>query len=529
MALPKEPRQKMINLMYLVLTALLALNVSSEVLNAFKIINSSLIRSNRTLISQSLDKLNQLQQLSQDPKNEERAKIWYPIALKTKQMTDSLIHYLDSIKLQIKLGSGGDPNNNGEGYRIDNLDAPTRILVNRDIDNHRPGEQIRTKLMNYLTNILSLNADMKRDLSSNLAIDLSFPNGKSKKNVDQVDDSNGNNADWAWSYFHFTPSIAAVTIITKFENDVSNTEDNVLDYCLKSIGQVNFIIDQYSVFANTNSQYILAGQPLIIHAGLASFSSAAKPIISINGQTMPVGPDGTAILQSVPTIPGDYKANVQIQYVNQITGQTETKDVSIPYTVGQPTGVFVSADAVKVLYVGLDNPISISGGGGVGAEQLNATISQGSLTKLSDGRYIANVSAPGEAVIGVRIGNKNSSFRFRVKNVPPPIPKVGVINSGRVASNLFKSQVGLRADLENFVFEGVKFNVQSYVMVFSGKGFDQVGPQIDPVNGAYFSGKALQDVNNCRPGSSIIITDVVVSGPGGTRKLDGSIAFYLTN
>jgi gliding motility-associated protein GldM len=101
MALPREPRQKMINMMYLVLTALLALNVSSEILNAFKTVNSSLEQTNRVVSASTDEIMNSLKTKLNEDGTRERAQIWYPHAQKVKQLSETLYNDIQKYKNQI--------------------------------------------------------------------------------------------------------------------------------------------------------------------------------------------------------------------------------------------------------------------------------------------------------------------------------------------------------------------------------------------------------------------------------------------
>jgi hypothetical protein len=180
---------------------------------------------------------------------------------------------------------------------------------------------------------------------------------------------------------------------------------------------------------------------------------------------------------------------------------------------------------VKVLYVGLDNEISVSGGG-KGAEAIQASIDNGSLESLDNGRYIAHVNTPGTANITVSVDGKTERFPFKVKNVPPPTIMVGNSAGGKISANVFKANAGVRAELKDFVFEGVKFTVSGYTIICSGTGFESY--KYAQVNGAYFDSEARSIIEQCRAGSYVIIQDISVQGPGGNRKIDGSIAFTLT-
>ncbi|MFN5361987.1 MAG: gliding motility protein GldM, partial [Bacteroidota bacterium] len=94
MSLPKEPRQKMINIMYLVLTALLALNVSAEILNAFKTVDHSLESATGIIDTKNADLFKSFKRKLDDPVSREKASFWYPRAEIAKQTADSMYNYI---------------------------------------------------------------------------------------------------------------------------------------------------------------------------------------------------------------------------------------------------------------------------------------------------------------------------------------------------------------------------------------------------------------------------------------------------
>ncbi|MFN9710588.1 MAG: GldM family protein, partial [Bacteroidota bacterium] len=206
-------------------------------------------------------------------------------------------------------------------------------------------------------------------------------------------------------------------------------------------------------------------------------------------------------------------------------GKDQVRELKIDYTVGIPTGAFVSAEKVKVLYIGLDNELAITGGN-VGDEKVTASISNGSLRKVAPGRYIASPSSPGTANVTVTADGKTSVFSFRVKSVPDPTPMVGNSTGGRIPANVFKAQLGIRADLKDFVFEGVRYDVVSYTFYATGAGF-QEAPGVKPgVRG--YSFEPVQDlINRCRPGTTVVLDEIKAVGPDGTTRKLPTIAFNL--
>lgn len=515
MSLPKEPRQKMINLMYLVLTALLALNVSSEILNAFKTVDHSLRTANDIIETKNQQLLASLSELEKDSKTHEKAALWKPLAEQAQQISEDAYKYIEDLKLELKREAKLD---SATGiFREDDLEAATRLFVEAPPIGKGKGKELYQRLSDVKTKLLALHPDIAKAFETTLPIDLSIPKSSNE----------ASNKDWATSYFHMTPTIAALTILSKFQNDIKNSEAQVIEYCHKEVGEVKIVFDQYVPLVGTNSTYLMPGQPIEINAGIGAYNKSSNPVITIDGARINIDAQGVAEYKGVAGGPGSYSKRVHIEYFNQATGKTESKDVDVKYTVGSPTGIFVSADKVKVLYVGLDNEISISGGS-KGAEAIKAIIDNGSLQPLGNGRYIAHVETPGVANIGVTVDGKTTSFPFKVKNVPPPMPMVGNSSGGRISANAFKSNAGVRAELKDFVFEGVRYDVTSYVIVGTGKGFESTGPRYTQVNGAYFNAEARSIIETCRPGSSVIITDITVNGPGGSRKLDGTLAFNLS-
>jgi hypothetical protein len=113
---------------------------------------------------------------------------------------------------------------------------------------------------------------------------------KSQSGKEYSDDAKG----WTTNYFHMTPTVAAMTILGKFQNDVKNSESQIVDFCHNQIGAVKVVYDQFQAIATSNTNYAMPGDPIEITAGVGAFSAAAKPKISINGQPQALNAEGTA-------------------------------------------------------------------------------------------------------------------------------------------------------------------------------------------------------------------------------------------
>ncbi|MFZ9404161.1 MAG: gliding motility protein GldM [Sediminibacterium sp.] len=513
MSLPKEPRQKMINIMYLVLTALLALNVSSEILNAFKTIEQSLTNANVIIQKKNTDIIKSLQKKLEDPKTSDKAAIWAPKATEAQKLSDEIYAYIESLKTGLKQEAGLKINDGKEEYNDHDLSSTTRFFLKGSTPNR--GSELLSRLTEYKNKLAALDPGIAKDVIPTLPLDLTIPKTSTLA---------GKN-DWGYAYFNMTPPIAAITILTKFQNDIRNSESQVMEYCHKEIGEVELVYDQFNAFASSNSQYLMSGEELIITAGVGAFSSAAKPTISIDGAVLPIGPDGTASYKSVAGSPGLNSKRVRISFLKP-NGETAVVEKDVKYTVGTPTGLVVSTDKTRVFYKGLDNPLSVTGGGG--AEKVNVSVENGAATvrRVGPGQYVVNCTQLGSVTLNVNDGKSTSKVTIPVKRVPDPIAIVGGSAGGNMSASVFRAQQGVIADLRDFVFEGIKFNVVSYYVICTGKGFDE--PDFEEVTGARFSGGASALIKRCQPGTTVTIGEIKVSEPGGgTRKLDQTITFIL--
>lgn len=514
MSLPKEPRQKMINIMYLVLTCLLALNVSSEILNAFKTIEQSLTNANLIIQKKNTDIIKSLQLKLEDPKTAEKAAIWAPKAVEAQKLSDEIYNYIESLKTGLKKESGLKIKDGKETFNDHDLSSTTRYFLQGQSPNR--GQELLDRLTQYKNKLGAIDPSIKNEVIPNLPLDLTVPETTSI----------AGKGNWAYAYFNMTPPIAAMTILTKFQNDIRNCESQVMEYCHKEIGEVELVYDQFNAFAASNSQYLMAGEELVITAGVGAFSSAAKPTISVDGNVLSIGTDGTASYKTVAGNPGLNSKRVRISFIKP-NGETAVVEKEVKYTVGTPTGLVVSTDKTRVFYKGLDNPLSITGGGG-GAESVNVSVEAGgaSIRKAGPGQYIVNCTQLGSVTLNVNDGKNTQKVTIPVKRIPDPIAIIGGSAGGNMAASVFRAQQGVIADLRDFVFDGIKFNVVSYFVICTGKGFDE--PEFEEVNGAKFSGGASALIKRCQPGTTVTIGEIKVAEPGGgSRKLDQTITFIL--
>lgn len=505
LSLPRHPRQKMINLLYIVLIAMLALNVSSEILNAFKIVNESIHHSN-----ESIDQKNALiydqfnKQMQQDPQKVGPLKAK---AEQVKAQTSSLVTYIDSLKAKIIAESGG-VDDSGQIKRMDDLDAPSRVM-----ENWKNGPELKKRMETLRDNLLAYYKPGEREAAAKV-----FP-----LRIDEP--PKGSKKDWSQLNFDMVPSIAALTILSKFQNDVKNSEAQVIDYLYGQINAQDFTFDTYKPLVSANSGYIMNGQQYTADIMLGAYSSTVNPTITVNGQPVKVE-NGIGTFSTVGSGVGEHTYNVAVNLKDK-DGRIKTYTTTGSYMVGA-SSLSVSATKMNVLFIGLDNPISIAAAG-VPAESVSASISQGSLSKIGTGSFMAKVSTVGKATVNVsaKVGNQTKnmgSMEFRVMRVPDPVAEVGGSKGGRMQSAVFRVQQGVMATLENFYFD-VKFPITHFTMGFAGAGFsDYIERQS---SSALFTTDMKQLMQRCKPGTLIYIDEIRAKAPDGTTRNLPGIAFKL--
>jgi gliding motility-associated protein GldM len=504
MALPSEPRQKMINMMYLVLTALLALNVSSEILNAFKTVNNSLDKSN-TIIDESNKAISEgMKELMNDPNTRLKAAEWGPKADQALALTREASQYITELKTKLLQEAGLKEDGT---YKEDNLDAATRLF-----EKQGEGEKLHARLKKYKEDVLKvLPPELATKLEASLPIDLEKPKTE-----------NAGNNTWSAAYFRMTPAIAGITILSKFDNDIKRSGNLVANTCLEQVGKVKLILDKFEPLVSQNTEYTLPGMPIKITAGLGAFSTQNLPTVSINGSSRPVDPaTGTASWETTASGGGDQSVTVVINYTDP-NGDKQTATKTVKYTVGQPSGASIFLEKMNVMYIAEENPITVSSGSGK-AEKMSVTFTAGGVSGAGGaGKFIVKPTAVGNATVNVNVDGKNYPFPIRVKRLPDPVPVVGSLSGGKMSAASFKAQGGVRAILKDSDFDS-PFSIVSYTLAGNGAGFQQYTPFT--VNGSPWGSNAV--ITNARAGSTIFIDDIIAKGRDGSNRKLPSIAFQL--
>ncbi len=521
MSIPKEPRQLMINLMYLVLTAMLALNVSAEIFNAFFIIDDGLQASNQSFDEANDFAINALDaNAQQDP---EKYGQFLEVGNEIQRISSDFFRYIEGVKDSLVEISGGYY---PEDYERENLAGKPVGYKNKDITtymlvNQGTGEKIRERVevtrAELISQVRSLVGDEPGQLSEEQFSEL-------LSNVSLSIDSSWlaarNPVDWATYTFRHMPVGSVLPILSKFQNDMQSSEAGVLNFLVRNLGVETFKVDAFIPIASAEKSYVIAGEPYTadITIGASSKSVFQNMDVKVGGQSLEVDNQGIAQYSARPTSTGVKTYDVDITLTNPTTGKRETYSKTFSYEVGRRS-VTVSADKMNVLYMGVDNPISVSAAG-VSSNQLRVSGSGGGIQlKGRNGKYVATVRTPGTANITVSGGGlRASSFEYRVKRIPDPIARLGNLDGGTVGNGTFRAQLGVIAALDNFDFDA-RCNIAGFRVVY-------LAARKDPVErdnqGGTFSGDVKRLITQAKPGDRYFFENIRAKCPGdpGTRKIN---------
>jgi gliding motility-associated protein GldM len=494
------PRQKMINMMYLVLTALLAMNVSAEILNAFKTVNDSISRSNDMIDTKNAKVVKQLQ--AEEKNQPEKVKELLSIVNNIKGKTSDVHNYIDGLKKQLLAGKGDD-----------DLEVGTRVLAEG-----KDGDILRQKLEAYKKEVDA--AMGKYPLPSAIPVDVTPPQSH----------ESGEKLSWQMAYFHMVPEIAALTILNKFDNDVKNTEAMCMDRLAKEAVSVEVTLDKFEPLVSAKSSYVLVGDKYEATIGLGAYSTAIVPEVYIGGTRVEVK-DGKATYTANASSAGTFKVPTLVKIPKRTKKADGSQDYEeakgeLEYTVGVPAGAAVMLDKMNVVYIGVENPVTVSSG--AGAEKTSVTPSGGGMTiakGAGPGKYVIKATTPDlKCNIKVAVtGGKATDFPMRVKRIPDPVPTLGgKLRGGNAQPGTLKAQTGIVPVLDNFDFEA-RFNVESYDMVLASKGEIYRASAQGPL----FSSQMLTFIGRAKPKDVIYLEEIKVRGPDGTPRKIGQIVFTV--
>lgn len=504
-----SPRQKMINLMYIVLTALLCLNVSSDVLIGYNQVHEGLHHTNSNLAAKNEVQFLYLQNLYEN--NPAKVGAWFEKGKDLREVSESLCLTIDSLKTAIARQADGE---DGDPYNLDNQDDLEAAAVTM----LRPGTNEGTKLRkrvdgfrNYVSTLISDSA--KRNAVVNmLSTDVA---GKKTGMVSK---------SWETKNFDKMPAIAAVTILTKLENDIRQAEGEALTDLITNVDIGDVRVNELDAYVIPNSNMVMRGSKYTANIVLAAIDTTQRPTVFVNGSRLP---NDRGLLEITAGNVGTHEYSGYIE-VMKGDGTTDRRPFKSSYTVMEPMAT-ISPTLMNVLYAGIDNPVSISVPG-FPMNAVHATMTNGTLTRKGDS-WIARPGKIGtEAVITVTATSDGSSrtvgsTSFRVRKLPDPSPYIPVKDAqGNTVyykgapKKLSKSALMAAESLGAAIDDDI-LNVFYSVVSFSTIFFDSMGNAIPEVSdGAAFSRRQKEQFRRLKPGKSFFISNVKAKGPDGITR-----------
>lgn len=504
MSIPKEPRQLMINLMYLVLTALLALNVSAEVMNAFFSLDKGL-KTSRTIVENNNDQLMASIDKQADAYRNESNEKYRKNAKEAQNVANEFTAYIETIRKDVfDLGKGPSKNDETIPKDIRNKDVTTRYFINEN-----KGKEIEDKINETRQKLLAL-ADNDKSVETALPL--------------MVEDLPANSPSKNWPEYKFKqmPVAAVFPILGKLQSDAKNSATAILNFCAKKVGGEDIKFDRFTPAVSAEKSYVISGDRYVADVFLSAFSSSADNIsINVGGSNLPLK-DGIARYETSTSGVGERTYKVSINVKNPLTGQTENFSKDFKYEVGQRS-VAVSLDKMNVFYIGVDNPISVSAAG-VSSNEVRVSASGVTVSPSGGGKFNVRATTPGEAKLTVSGGGASQTFNYRVKRIPDPAPRLGKYKGGQLGNGEFKAQGGISAVLENFDFDA-KCDMVGFEFTYYPKRQD---PIVVSNSGARWGGQAADMVNKAKPGDAYFFDDIKCKCPGDIAARNiGSIAIKI--
>ncbi|SEH78801.1 gliding motility-associated protein GldM [Paenimyroides aquimaris] len=500
-----SPRQKMINLMYLVFIAMMALNMSKEVLTAFGLMNKKFEAANKVMAESTNQVLFDGLALKAGDEPEKYGKA-FDRAKEVQKLSNEFYAYLESLKADATKGFKLDPEtgdwpfeqmDKGQGidygwFEGDGLSAK--------------GKEIKDQFAKYRSDFKAIVADDTKFQILQQSIDDKF-------NTEDVKNKDNKTIEYLDYHFKGYPAVSSLAYLSSLQNDVRTLENEAYNLFLGNSLKQAASMRNYQAMVIPDKAVYYQGEPINYTVVLGRYDTSTVPNkVVVNGNTIPqsqiVGGQvqGTSVASGL----GEHKFTGKYYFTED--GESFEVDVknSNYVVVSRPSSATISADKMNVVYAGLDNPISITVEG-ITSDKVSAVSSNGALKKVGNGKYMLTPTGGKEVVItatGTMPDGKaiTSKQTFRVKTIPRPQATIrGTAEAKGSANNLKNSDIG--AMMEDFDFD-VKLRVTEYVIFFPGMGSERVS------GGGKMPASAQSKVDRLKPGDKVTITSMKV-------KIDG--------
>ena len=493
----------MINLMYIVLTAMLARTVSSDVLEGFSQVEEGLSRSNKNISERNEVLYRRLEAFNEQ--NPGKGGVWYDKATDVRNTTDRLYGLIDSLKLAIAVRADGKEADIKNIRNQDDLEAASVVMLGAVSPK---GKHLKKEVQEYSDYIASFMTDSVK--SGNIRKALSTADVTRKGTVIPV--------SWEEAMFDNKPVVAAITLLTKLQSDVRYAEGEALATLLSNVDAGDVRVNELNAFVIPQSRNVMRGSRYSANIVLAAVDTTQRPVIFINGKQLD---NDHGLFETVAGSTGtfDYKGYLEVPHGDGFESS---------YTVIEPTAT-ISATMMNVLYAGIDNPMSISVPG-VAPGAISATMTNGTLTRHGDSWTARPAKVGTDAVVTVsaNIDGRQQTVAtttFRVRKLPDPTPYIAFTDqkgnperykgSKPFAKTLLLAAPGIEAAIDDDLLN-VSYKVLSFETVF----FDSMGNAIPEVSaGAQFSQRQKDSFRRLSRGKRFYISRVKAVGPDGIERV----------
>ena len=576
-----SPRQKMINMMYLVLTALLALNVSKEVLNSFFEVNLSILKTSDALE----DKNTETYQAFELVQNKKKVEEYKRLANLIKPESKDLIDFIQEMKYHLVLESDGnvflgdgfkeeekrkaaqentnDPNpytkpfnELGElekGQNISFLKGKSKRQASGDLfdPENKTGEGIATQLKENILSFKNVLSDVLKSAEDSSLV----PTGSSKQIIDVINErlnirsenDYGDKKNQSWEYFNFydMPSVAALTILSKWQADIKNMESEVVSFLVNNINTSNFNFSNVNARAIPSSNFVLKGDEFTSTIMLTAYDKSVDAEVFIcDYDSLPDGsfePKGTPEKFNLVDGKAVYKTRANSEGAKSYKGFIKIlQDDGYKYYgfnneyIVASKSYSVSATSQNILYVGVDNPIKVAVAGIPGSDvSISAPFTIKSRSK-KEGTYYA-VPSPGyiDKKIQIKVSAKGANGKKQTMGtqefVVRAIPQAEASFLGDKVSHVSVAQL-LNQDKiywklpKWFKFPGIKRVTKSFDLYVSD------GEQTEDIKGIQTMNDARKLLKKLKKGNTVTIKNIKtkVQGQKGSSAPAVGVSFSYT-
>jgi gliding motility-associated protein GldM len=550
MASCKEtPRQKMIGMMYLVLTALLALNVSDQVLKGFITVDEGIGKSN-IIIAQNNQQIEEAFKLYVEKGNEE-ARPYYDKCVQSRIKIERMITYIDSMKFNLisktQKTTKPDTSQIRHMIKLDDFDTPTYLFLGDDETNPTKtpysAHDLRENLTGLGTDLNKMISAMVKDATLDEADALSLKE-KTKTIVpaDRNVMENDLRMNWELDNFYNIPTAAVLTNLDKIKTDLTNVESELFRVFAASSNKYLFKVDKLQAKVLTPASYILSGETFKADILLSASSTQLSPDrmkvlmgaeydeaskkLTMPGSSITVN-DGIGKYEALGSGVGEQKFKGVIEYKNP-KGTTDYYPFESSYMVAAPFSA-VAADNMNVMYIGVENPISASAAGFAPTELVvNVSGCGAKLKSVGAGKYIITAASTGTCMMTVMaktpegMKQQGPAKVFRVKAIPPAVFKWnGLPVYSTLDMNL--NQISSFNTIA-ITIPGFEFPIKATVLEATVVGYDRNGNLKDTkVNSAVLSDEAKNIIKSTGVNKRAFIENIKVNVNGQIMQIPNVI------